>query len=225
MPSGSDYMAAAPSPLAWPPVLPVETWQHAVKRGLDVLLAGTALLLLLPLLLVIAVLIKLDSTGPVLYTSTRLGKRGKPFTMWKFRSMCPGADGLKGHLQHLNTLQGPVFKMKADPRVTRLGKWLRRASLDELPQLWNIVVGDMALVGPRPPLPEEAADYASWHWRRLDVTPGLTGLWQVEARASEPDFNRWVAYDLRYIDEWSLWLDLRIIARTVPAVLRGHGAY
>ncbi|MBC7544472.1 MAG: sugar transferase [Candidatus Sericytochromatia bacterium] len=192
---------------------------------MDIVLAGSTLLVLLPLLLLIALAIRLDSTGPALYPHTRLGRRGRPFTMYKFRSMCPDAEHLKKHLQHLNTLKGPVFKLPDDPRITRIGRLLRRTSLDELPQLLNVVRGDMSLVGPRPPLPAEAATYATWHWRRMDVIPGLTGLWQISGRASEPDFDRWVAWDLRYIDEWSLGLDLRIMLYTIPAVLRGHGAY
>lgn len=226
MPPGSKFAALGATVAAAPPSGPAErSWQSRLKRLLDVTLAGSALLVLSPLLLLIALAIRCDSPGPVLYSSTRLGRRGRPFTMFKFRTMCPGADRLKAHLQHLNTLQGPVFKMPNDPRVTRLGRWLRRSSLDELPQLLNVVRGDMSLVGPRPPLPDEAASYVAWHWRRLDVKPGLTGLWQVSGRANEPDFDRWVAWDLRYIDEWSLGLDLQIIWRTIPAVWRGHGAY
>jgi lipopolysaccharide/colanic/teichoic acid biosynthesis glycosyltransferase len=226
MPPGHEFPALGPAVVAAPPRLADDReWSRRAKRWMDILLAGAALLLLLPLLLLIAGAIRLDSAGPALYAHTRMGRRGRPFTMYKFRSMCPEADRLKEHLQHLNTLKGPVFKLPDDPRVTRLGRILRRTSLDELPQLLNVMFGDMSLVGPRPPLPNETATYADWHWRRMDVTPGLTGLWQISGRASEPDFDRWVAWDLRYIDEWSLGLDVRIIFLTIPAVLRGHGAY
>jgi lipopolysaccharide/colanic/teichoic acid biosynthesis glycosyltransferase len=226
MPPGPKFTALGAAQTAVPSSGPTgSAWPHRLKRALDIALAGGALLALMPLLLLIALAIRADSPGPVFYTSTRLGRRGRPFSMFKFRTMCPEADRLKGHLQHLNTLKGPVFKMPDDPRVTRLGRLLRRSSLDELPQLLNVLRGEMSLVGPRPPLPDEVARYAPWHWRRLDVTPGLTGLWQISGRASEADFDRWVAWDLRYIDEWSLGLDLRIIWRTLPAVWRGHGAY
>jgi exopolysaccharide biosynthesis polyprenyl glycosylphosphotransferase len=226
MPPGSKFTALGVVQTVPLPSVPAERdWPRRIKRMLDIALAGMALLALAPLLLSIALAIRLDSEGPVFYRSTRLGRRGRPFTMFKFRTMCPEADRLKGKLAHLNTLKGPVFKMPNDPRVTRLGRFLRRSSLDELPQLINVLKGDMSLVGPRPPLPDEAASYDGWHWRRLDVPPGLTGLWQISGRASEPDFDRWVAWDLRYIDEWSLGLDLQIIWRTIPAVWRGHGAY
>jgi lipopolysaccharide/colanic/teichoic acid biosynthesis glycosyltransferase len=226
MPPGSHFPTLGTAQTAsWPSGPAEQSWQRRTKRLLDIILSGTALLILSPLLLLIALAVKLDSSGPVLYTSTRLGRRGCPFTMFKFRTMCPEADRLKEHLLHLNTLKGPVFKLPNDPRITRLGRLLRRTSLDELPQLLNIFRGDMSLVGPRPPLPDEAAKYDRWHWRRLDVRPGLTGLWQISGRASEPDFDRWVAWDLRYIDEWSLGLDLRIICQTIPAVCRGHGAF
>ena len=225
MPLGPDFSTLDPALAVRPPEPDRQKWPRRAKRAIDIVLASVALVLVSPLMGLIALAIRLDSTGAAWYAHTRMGRRGRPFTMYKFRTMCLHADRLKEHLQHLNTLKGPVFKLPGDPRITRLGRILRRTSLDELPQLLNVLRGDMSLVGPRPPLPDETATYATWHWRRLDVTPGLTGLWQISGRASEPDFDRWVAWDLRYIDEWSLGLDLRILLQTIPAVLRGHGAY
>lgn len=195
------------------------------KRGLDIIGSLALLVMLLPLMLLLAILIRLDSPGPALYLHKRVGKDGHPFTMAKFRTMVDGAHVLREKLQPLNEVEGPVFKLKDDPRVTRLGHWLRRLSLDELPQLFNVLVGHMSLVGPRPALPEEVARYESWHLRRLSVTPGLTGLWQIMGRAGLKDFNRWVEWDLIYIDNWSLLLDLVILFKTLPVVMRGHGAY
>lgn len=196
-----------------------------VKRGGDVCLSLTLIVLLMPCLLLIAVLIRLDSPGPALYLHRRVGRDGRPFTMAKFRTMVDGAHLLRERLASLSEVEGPVFKLKDDPRVTRLGRWLRRLSLDELPQLFNILLGQMSLVGPRPALPEEVALYQDWHRRRLCVTPGLTGLWQIMGRAGIKDFNRWVEWDLVYIDNWSLRLDLAILVKTFPVVMRGHGAY
>jgi len=144
--------------------------------------------------------------------------------MFKLRTMQVGADAGKAALAHLNEAQGPVFKLRRDPRVTPLGRWLRRSSLDELPQLLNVLRGEMSLVGPRPPLPSEVADYERWQLRRLSMRPGLTGLWQVSGRSALP-FERWMALDLAYIDSWSLWLDMTVLLRTIPAVITGRGAW
>jgi lipopolysaccharide/colanic/teichoic acid biosynthesis glycosyltransferase len=159
----------------------------------------------------------------VLFRQERCGLRGRRFILLKFRTMVEDADRRRPEVDHLNVMDGPVFKAPGDPRVTGLGRWLRRSSLDELPQLVNVLRGDMSLVGPRPPLPDEVARYQSWQRRRLAMKPGLTCLWQVSGR-SGLDFATWMELDLAYIDSWSLWLDLRILARTVPAVLRGRGA-
>ena len=172
---------------------------------------------------IIALAIRLSSRGPVLYRQVRCGLQGRRFELLKFRTMVEGADRMQPELAHLNVMDGPVFKAPGDPRVTRVGRWLRRWSLDELPQLVNVLKGDMSLVGPRPPLPEEVERYEPWQRRRLAMKPGLTCLWQVSGR-SELDFGTWMAMDLAYIDHWSLWLDFKILLRTVPAVLGGRGA-
>jgi exopolysaccharide biosynthesis polyprenyl glycosylphosphotransferase len=203
---------------------PQVTWQLAVKRLGDLLGATLGLAVLGPLVMLpIAVVIKLSSPGPVLFSQRRSGLRGRQFTMYKFRSMVGNAETLRGPLEPLNEVSGPVFKMKNDPRVTRFGRFLRRASLDELPQLWSILKGEMSLVGPRPPIPSEVDRYDAWHRRRLSMKPGLTCLWQVSGRSNVP-FDEWMRLDLQYIDNWSLWLDLKILLRTIPAVLNGAGA-
>lgn len=155
---------------------------------------------------------------------TRTGLHGRTFRMFKLRSMRVGAEALRQDLDAVNEVDGPVFKLRQDPRITGLGRWLRRTSLDELPQLLNVLRGDMSLVGPRPPLPDEVAEYEPWQLRRLSMRPGLTGLWQVSGRSAVP-FERWMALDLEYIDRWSLWLDLELLLRTVPAVVSGRGAW
>jgi lipopolysaccharide/colanic/teichoic acid biosynthesis glycosyltransferase len=172
----------------------------------------------------VALAIKLTSRGPILFKQERSGRGGKPFIMYKFRSMQADAEDHKPELRAANEQNGPVFKIKYDPRVTRLGRWLRRTSLDELPQLWNVLLGDMSLVGPRPLPCAESAACASWQRRRLDVTPGLTGLWQVSGR-STISFRDWVRLDMRYIRTLSPQNDLKLILLTVPAVVFGRGAY
>jgi exopolysaccharide biosynthesis polyprenyl glycosylphosphotransferase len=195
----------------------------AFKRTLDVGLSVLLMVLALPVLLVIAGLIKLTSGGAVLYRQTRCGLNGRRFTLYKFRTMVEDADERKDDLLHLNEMDGPAFKLRDDPRVTRLGRFLRRFSLDELPQLWNVLRGDMSLVGPRPPIPDEVALYQRWQRRRLSMKPGLTCLWQISGR-NQLDFDRWMQLDLEYIDTWSPWLDMKILLKTVPAVLSGRGA-
>jgi lipopolysaccharide/colanic/teichoic acid biosynthesis glycosyltransferase len=170
----------------------------------------------------VAASIRLLDGGPVLFRQQRVGLHGRPFEIVKFRSMVPDAEHRRPELSTRNEITGPAFKVTADPRVSRSGAFLRRSSLDELPQLWNVLRGSMSLVGPRPPLPDEVAAYDVWHRRRLSMKPGITGLWQVAARR-EPEFDRWVRIDLDYIDRWSLWLDLKIIARTLPAILGQQG--
>ncbi|MBI3941530.1 MAG: undecaprenyl-phosphate glucose phosphotransferase [Chloroflexi bacterium] len=196
----------------------------AIKRALDVLISGSLLLLTSPLLALMALLIPRDSPGPVLFRQIRVGRRGKPFVFYKFRTMVADAEAQRPHLDTLNQATGPLFKMRDDPRRTRLGRLLRRTSLDELPQLFNVLRGEMSLVGPRPPLPLEVEQYEDWHRRRLDISPGMTGLWQVSGR-SELTFDEMVMLDLYYAENWSLWLDLQILFKTIPTVILGTGAY
>jgi exopolysaccharide biosynthesis polyprenyl glycosylphosphotransferase len=192
-----------------------------VKALLDRAGAAALLLVLSPVMLLLAILVRLDSGSPVLFRQGRVGLHGRPFTMLKFRSMHQDAEARLEELRHRNEIRGHAFKMDRDPRVTRLGRFLRRTSLDELPQLFNVLRGQMSLVGPRPPLPQEVAAYDVWHRRRLSMKPGMTGLWQIGARRTA-DFDHWVEKDLEYIDNWSLWLDVKIVARTVPAMLSGR---
>ncbi len=194
-----------------------------VKRILDFSLAVLLLTLFFPLMVVVAILVKLTSPGPILYRQRRCGLYGRPFTLIKFRSMMEGAEDVLWEIRHLNEMDGPVFKMRYDPRVTRLGKILRKTSIDELPQLWNVLKGEMSLVGPRAPLPEEVAEYTPAQRRRLSVKPGITCLWQVSGR-SEIDFQQWMSLDLKYIDNWSLLLDLKILLKTILVVLLCKGA-
>ncbi|MDT0306228.1 sugar transferase [Streptomyces sp. DSM 44917] len=199
--------------------------QPALKAALDRAAAALALLLLAVPLLVLAAAIRLDSAGPVLFRQTRVGHLGRPFTLWKFRTMVPDAELRRPELEAANDhTSGPLFKMRRDPRVTRLGRVLRRTSLDELPQLWNVLCGQMALVGPRPPLPEEVAAYGAVELRRLGVKPGMTGLWQVSGR-SDLSWDEGLALDLSYADNWSLTTDLDVLTRTLRAVADGRGAY
>jgi exopolysaccharide biosynthesis polyprenyl glycosylphosphotransferase len=193
----------------------------AAKRIFDVAAAVVGLVVLSPLLALLAVLIKLDDGGPVLFRQSRVGLHGRPFDVVKFRTMELDAEARKAGLRAGNEIQGHAFKLTKDPRVTRFGRALRRLSLDELPQLWNVLVGQMSLVGPRPPLPEEVKDYDLWHRRRLSMKPGMTGLWQVRDRRA-PRFDQWVAADLEYIDRWSLWLDVKILFQTIPAAVQGR---
>jgi exopolysaccharide biosynthesis polyprenyl glycosylphosphotransferase len=192
-----------------------------LKRAIDIVGAGILLVLVSPLLLGVAAAIRLTDGAPVLFRQRRIGLHGRPFTMLKFRSMVTDAEQRLHEVAHLNERNGAAFKAADDPRMTPIGRWLRKTSIDELPQLWNVLTGTMSLVGPRPPLPQEVDAYDVWHRRRLSMKPGITGLWQVEAR-HEPDFDRWVEHDLIYIDGWSIWLDLKILAKTLPALI-AHG--
>jgi exopolysaccharide biosynthesis polyprenyl glycosylphosphotransferase len=191
------------------------------KRGLDIVGSLVGLVVLSPLMLAAAVAIWAREGRPILYGQTRVGLHGRPFTIWKFRTMVPDADRRLDEVRHLNERSGVTFKATNDPRITPLGRLLRRTSIDELPQLWNVLIGEMSLVGPRPPLEQEVAEYDVWHRRRLSMKPGMTGLWQVEAR-HDPEFDRLVEHDLTYIDGWTIWLDFKILAKTVPALLM-HG--
>jgi exopolysaccharide biosynthesis polyprenyl glycosylphosphotransferase len=198
-------------------------WQFSTKRCIDIVASSLMLLLLAPVMLTAALIVKLTSKGPVLFTQERCGLRGRRFTMYKFRSMVVDAEAMKKSLLEQNEASGPVFKMRDDPRITRIGAFLRRTSLDELPQLFNVLRGEMSLVGPRPPVPDEVAEYAPWQRRRLSVKPGLTCTWQVSGR-SLIQFEEWMQMDLEYINGWSLRRDFSLLFRTVPAVLTRSGA-
>ncbi|MEX0754574.1 MAG: sugar transferase [Actinomycetota bacterium] len=198
--------------------------QAIAKRLFDIALSSFGLLLTLPLWIVIAASIRLSSSGPVLFRQRRVGQRGRPFTILKFRTMAADAEERLAALREHNEADGPLFKLKDDPRVTRVGKWLRKWSLDELPQLVNVLRGEMSMVGPRPPLPEEVSEYEDWQFDRLEVQPGVTGLWQVSGR-SNLSFDEYVRLDLFYIENWSLAYDLFIVAKTIPQLVTRRGAY
>jgi exopolysaccharide biosynthesis polyprenyl glycosylphosphotransferase len=204
---------------------PPDGWQFLAKRLIDICGSVGLLLVLAPLFVIVALLIKVDSPGPIFFRQERVGRNKRRFRLFKFRTMTEGADKLQQMLEGLNEADGPVFKIKGDPRITRIGKFLRRFSIDELPQLLNVLKGEMSLVGPRPlPVRDVERIDIQWHKRRLSVKPGLTCLWQVNGR-SGVSFNDWVRMDLEYIDQWSLGLDMKILVKTIPAVLRGSGAY
>jgi exopolysaccharide biosynthesis polyprenyl glycosylphosphotransferase len=210
--------------------------QARLKRLMDVAIAGFLLVVTSPLFLLMALLIKRSGPGPVFFVQERLGRDGQPFLFYKFRTMEHNSDDaihrqfaamfINGDEEGCRRRNGDrkIFKMSQDPRVTRIGSWLRRTSLDELPQIFNVLRGDMSLVGPRPPIVYELEHYQPWHMERLKVTPGLTGLWQVSGRSSVP-FEEMVRLDVHYINHWSLWMDLRILLKTVPVVLQGTGGY
>lgn len=233
MPVARGSLETRPRPVApWPlteagtlqdqlagQLVPMPQW----KRAMDIAGALALLALTLPLLLAVGLAIVLESRGGPIYRQTRIGKNGKPFTCWKFRSMRRGADAMKQTLMDQNEASGHIFKMTNDPRRTRVGVFLRKSSLDELPQLWNVLRGDMSLVGPRPPVPSEVALYTRAHLRRLTVVPGLTGLWQVTLRGRH-DFADMVALDVQYAENMSVRQDVTILFRTVGTVLRGTGS-
>jgi exopolysaccharide biosynthesis polyprenyl glycosylphosphotransferase len=197
--------------------------QAVGKRTFDLVLTLAASIVVLPVMALVAIVVKLTSAGPVFFTQERVGYHGRPFRVLKFRTMVEGAEEMVDALLDLNEATGPLFKIRHDPRLTKVGGFLRRWSLDELPQFLNVLLGDMSLVGPRPPLPREVHQYEDWMKARLEVRPGLTGLWQVSGRADLP-FDDYVRLDLFYIENWSLAYDLFILAKTVPIVLSGHGA-
>ncbi len=217
--------------LAWYGEIPALTFRHrrstpwrvVAKRGIDLAVSGVALILLSPVMLAIAIAIKLQDRGPVLFVQERLGRHGRAFACFKFRTMCVGAERMQAELAAKNEQQGAAFKIKDDPRITRIGRLLRKHGLDELPQLFNVLIGNMSLVGPRPPIPEEVAKYDLWHRRRMSVPPGITGLWQVTGRTARVSFDQWVAMDLYYVDHWSLSMDFKLMLRTFGVVLRGTG--
>jgi exopolysaccharide biosynthesis polyprenyl glycosylphosphotransferase len=195
-----------------------------VKRIVDFAVALVAVVAILPVMLLVALVIKLTSPGPVLFAQKRVGHNKRKFTMFKFRTMVVDAERQMEQLQHLNEVSGPVFKIKNDPRITPIGKFLRKTSLDEVPQLFSVLKGDMSLVGPRPlPIRDYEGFNEDWQRRRFSVKPGITCLWQVQGRSSI-SFEKWMELDLQYIDKWSLWLDFQILLQTIPAVLKGSGA-
>ncbi len=202
----------------------ISPFTRFLKRGVDVVFSLFVLTFAAPLMGLIALAIKLGSPGPVLFPQRRVGKGAKTFVLYKFRSMAVGAEEQQELLRDLNEADGPFFKIKDDPRVTRVGRWLRRLSLDELPQFYNVLRGDMSLIGPRPPVPEEVAHYQPWHMRRLEVAPGITGLWQVSGRSELP-FDEMALLDIYYAEQWSPALDVKILLRTIPTVVFGDGAY
>jgi exopolysaccharide biosynthesis polyprenyl glycosylphosphotransferase len=194
-----------------------------VKRVLDITVSTIALVVGLPVMLAIAIAVRMDSEGTTFYKAQRIGRKGRAFSCYKFRTMVHNADKLKAELEHMNERDGVLFKIANDPRITRVGRVLRKYSLDELPQFYNVLKGDMSLVGPRPPMAAEVEQYDIAHLRRLDVLPGITGLWQVEAR-QDPSFDSYISLDTAYVENWNLMMDLRILARTVGVVLSGTGS-
>jgi lipopolysaccharide/colanic/teichoic acid biosynthesis glycosyltransferase len=215
--SATAPIPQAPATRAW--------WQNATKRGVDVVGALLALILLSPLLVAIMVAILVLDGRPVFFPWRVLGAGARPFTGYKFRTMVREAEAIRTSFVAANEMRGPVFKMRADPRVTRLGRRLRRYSLDELPQLWSVLIGDMSLVGPRPVYPHEYAAFSEAQRRKLSAKPGMTCLWQISGRNEIDDFDEWIRLDLQYIDHWSLRLDFAILLKTLPAVLSGRGAW
>ena len=213
-----------PDDAARPGLLGAAAWQLFVKRGIDIVGSFVLLGLMLPVLLLTAAAIRLSSRGPALFTQERIGRDGRPFRIIKFRSMHLGAHETRLDISHLNEATGLVFKMRKDPRITRVGRIIRRLSIDEIPQLLNVLRGEMSLVGPRPPLPEEFQLYGAREHRRLDVVPGLTCIWQVSGR-SDIDFETWVDMDIEYIETWTIRRDLVLLLKTIPAVVTGRGAY
>lgn len=202
---------------------PNNEWAIYLKRLVDILVSGIGLIILFPIFLLIGIMVKVTSEGPALYGLDVIGFNKRPFRIYKFRTMIVNADEMKEKLMRLNEMNGVVFKIKNDPRITKVGKFLRKYSLDELPQLWSVLKGDMSLVGPRQALPKELVQYESWHRRKLSIKPGLTCLWQANGRNKITDFDEWVSMDLEYIDNWSLWLDFKILMKTAWVVLKGTG--
>ena len=200
------------------------SFYEVIKRTIDIVCSFVGILVLSPLFIVIAIIIKLTSKGPVFFSQKRVGKYGREFDMYKFRSMVVNAEELKEKLAAQNEMSGPMFKMKDDPRVTKVGKFIRKTSIDELPQLWNILKGDMSLVGPRPSLPKEVAQFEDWMYKRLEVKPGLTCYWQVSGR-NNIDFEDWMKLDVKYVKERNLWIDIKLICKTVFVLFGDKNAH
>jgi exopolysaccharide biosynthesis polyprenyl glycosylphosphotransferase len=195
---------------------------HQIKKTIDFFMSIVIMILFSPVFLIIALLIKLEDGGPILFKQQRVGKHGRLFNCFKFRTMVTNAENLKEQLMHLNEQDGPVFKIKNDPRITKIGRFLRKTSLDELPQFFNVLIGDMSIVGPRPPVPSEVKQYARSLNRRLSINPGITCIWQVSGRNNIP-FNKWMEMDMEYIDNWSLTLDFIIILKTIKVIIKRDG--
>lgn len=200
------------------------SFYEVIKRLIDVVCSFLGVLVLSPLFIIIAIIIKTTSKGPAFFSQKRVGKNGKEFDMYKFRSMVVNAEELKEKLAAQNEMSGPMFKMKDDPRVTKVGKFIRKTSIDELPQLWNVLKGDMSLVGPRPSLPKEVAQFEKWMYKRLEVKPGLTCYWQVSGR-NNIDFEDWMKLDIKYVDERSTWIDIKLIFKTVGVLFGDKNAH
>ena len=200
------------------------SFYEAIKRLIDITCSFVGILVLSPLFIIIAIIIKFTSKGPVFFSQKRVGRNGKEFDMYKFRSMVVNAEELKEKLAAQNEMSGPMFKMKDDPRVTKVGKFIRKTSIDELPQLWNILKGDMSLVGPRPSLPKEVAQFDEWMYKRLEVKPGLTCYWQVSGR-NNIDFEDWMKLDVKYVKERNLWIDIKLIFKTVFVLFGDKNAH
>ena len=210
------------------PTIPLHRKDFAIgsfvlKRTLDIVVSTLALIVAMPVMLVVVVAIRMDTRGDIFYRAQRIGRKGRTFTCYKFRTMVQDADILKADLQYMNERDSILFKIAKDPRITRQGRLLRKYSLDELPQFYNVLRGDMSIVGPRPPMASEVEQYDLAHLRRLDVLPGITGLWQVEAR-QDPSFDSYISLDTAYVENWSLWLDLKILMRTIGVVFSGTGS-
>ncbi len=216
-----DYVCGLPIVSFY--TVPNNEWKLIVKRVMDIFVSAFLLIVLSPVLLLFALLIKVSSKGPIFFKWKVVGVNRKPFRSWKFRTMVQNAEELQEKLTEKNEMKGPVFKMKNDPRITKVGRFLRKLSLDELPQLWSVLKGDMSLVGPRPPLQSEVLNFRSWHRRKLSVKPGMTCLWQVKGRNDISNFDDWAVLDMEYIDNWSIWLDLKILFMTALVVVRGTG--
>lgn len=200
------------------------SFYEVIKRLIDIVCSFLGVLVLSPLFIIIAIIIKMTSKGPVFFSQKRVGKNGKEFDMYKFRSMVVNAEELKEKLAAKNEMSGPMFKMKDDPRVTKVGKFIRKTSIDELPQLWNVLKGDMSLVGPRPSLPKEVAQFENWMYKRLEVKPGLTCYWQVSGR-NNIDFEDWMKLDVKYVEERNLWIDIKLIFKTVGVLFGDKNAH
>ncbi len=218
--TNSTSAVIAPQQISWPAALPAAT--SLSKRLIDIAGALVGLLLVTAVIVPMAIAIQLDSPGPIFFSQTRYGYRGRPFRMWKFRSMIADADAQKHSVT--NEAKGLIFKNEADPRITRAGRFLRRTSLDELPQFWNVLTGSMSLVGTRPPVLSEVIQYQPHHWQRLAIKPGMTGYWQTSGRSGIKDFEEIVAMDMAYQAQWSLWLDFKILFKTVAVVFSSKGA-
>ena len=199
------------------------SFYEAIKRLIDIICSFVGILVLSPLFIIIAIIVKFTSKGPIFFSQKRVGRNGKEFDMYKFRSMVVNAEELKEKLAAQNEMSGPMFKMKDDPRVTKVGKFIRKTSIDELPQLWNILKGDMSLVGPRPSLPKEVAQFEDWMYKRLEVKPGLTCYWQVSGR-NNIDFEDWMKLDVKYVEERNLWIDIKLIFKTVGVLFGDKNA-